>query len=109
MFRMLIKLTMLLFGVLVVYSIIHAFLFELIGGMELITESRWSSLFFLLQMGGILAFVTIYYRNRLAPAAEGQLPARPPLTDVWKKRLIGLGAAAFLASYVLLFLAAVQG
>ncbi|NJP39105.1 hypothetical protein [Alkalicoccus luteus] len=98
------KLAGVMFVALLIYSIINALLLEAAGGMDALEASGLFTVFFLLQTGGVLALITVYYRNRLLPKSKLQLPARDPLSPVWTRRLIGLGIAAIAASYIILFM-----
>ncbi|WP_444684697.1 hypothetical protein [Alkalicoccus luteus] len=98
------KLAGVMFVALLIYSVVNALLLEAAGGMEALEASGLFTVFFLLQTGGVLALITVYYRNRLLPRSKLQLPAREPLSQAWTRRLIGIGVAAITASYIILFM-----
>jgi hypothetical protein len=100
------KLIFILFIIMLAYTLINAFLLEAAGGFEVLSESGYATIFFLLQTGGILALMTVYYRNRLQPHSRVKLLAQEPLSKAWTRRLSAAGIAAIAASYVILLLLA---
>lgn len=99
-----VKVTLLLFTALFLYSIVNALLLEWAGGFEQLEESGLFTLFFLLQTGGILALVTVFYRNKLKKNAKLKLPEQEPLSSKWVRILLSIGFAAIAASYIILFI-----
>lgn len=98
------KITVLLFVVLFIYSIINALLLEMAGGFEQLEDSGLFTLFFLLQTGGVLALVTVFYRNKLQKNAKLKLPSQEPLSPKWTRILLSIGIAAIAASYIILMI-----
>lgn len=96
------KLVSILFIMLFAYSLINAFLLELAGGFEQLEESGLFSVFFLLQTGGILCLVTVYYRNRLQQHAKIKLTSQGALSPKWTRLMVSIGIAAITASYAVL-------
>ncbi|WP_107583636.1 hypothetical protein [Alkalicoccus saliphilus] len=97
-----IKLVGILFIMLLAYSIINVLILEAAGGFEVFGESGLMTVFFLLQTGGILALVTVYYRNKMLLNPKLKLPDQEPLSRKWTRILLFTGAGAVAASYAVL-------
>lgn len=91
-----------MFLILGAYAVFNSYVLEWLGGMQILGGSWLELVFFLLQAGGILILITVFYRNKLK--LSGVIKEyQPPFAPETARTMVIVGAAAIALSYVILF------
>ncbi|WP_280771413.1 hypothetical protein [Salipaludibacillus daqingensis] len=96
------RLIFILFLILLFYSLINTFIIETAGGFEIFEGTNLLTVFFLLQTGGLLVLMTIFYRNKLQFTGWYKGEHFKPFSKKLTQRLLILSISAIIGSYLIL-------
>lgn len=100
------RILVVMFVILGAYAIFNSYVLEWLGGIHILGGSWLELVFFLLQAGGILILITVFYRNKLK-LSGAMREYQPPFAPETARKMVIAGIAAIAVSYVILFALAI--